>query len=51
MFYNESTDIVLLCQWALDLLAVPWRMPRPNALSVARREAVAVLDHIVGPKT
>jgi hypothetical protein len=51
MFSNESTDIMRLCQWALDLLDVAWRMPRPNALSVARREAVAVLDRIVGPKT
>lgn len=50
MFSNESTDIMRLCQWALDLLDVPWRMPRPNALSVARREAVAALDRIVGPK-
>lgn len=51
MFANESTDIMHLCQWALDLLAIPWRMPRPNALSVARKEAVAALDRIVGPKT
>ncbi|WP_432950011.1 helix-turn-helix domain-containing protein [Kribbella sp. CA-253562] len=51
MFFNESTDIMRLCQWALDLLALPWRMPRPNALSVARREDVAQLDRIVGPKS
>jgi hypothetical protein len=51
MFSNESTDIMRLCQWALDLLDIAWRMPRPNALSVARREAVAALDRIVGPKT
>ncbi|GAA1514095.1 transcriptional regulator [Kribbella lupini] len=50
LFSNESADIMRLCQWALDLLGVPWRMPRPNALSVARREGVAALDRIVGPK-
>lgn len=50
-FSNESADIMALCQWALDLLAIPWRMPRRNALSVARREAVATLDQHVGPKS
>jgi hypothetical protein len=51
MFANESTDIMRLCQWALDLLGVPWRMPRANALSVARRDAVARLDEFIGPKS
>jgi hypothetical protein len=51
MFANESTDIMALCQWALDLLRIPWRMPRRNALSVARREAVEALDRFVGPKS
>lgn len=50
-FSNESADIMALCQWALDLLAIPWRMPRHNALSVARREGVAALDRHVGPKS
>ncbi|MFI5708009.1 transcriptional regulator [Kribbella sp. NPDC051620] len=50
-FSNESADIMALCQWALDLLAIPWRMPRRNALSVARREGVAVLDRYIGPKS
>jgi hypothetical protein len=49
-FSNESADIMRLCQWALDLLGVCWRMPRRNALSVARREAVARLDTFIGPK-
>jgi hypothetical protein len=40
-----------LCQWALDLLEIPWRMPRRNALSVARREAVEALDRFIGPKS
>jgi hypothetical protein len=40
-----------LCQWALDLVGIPWRMPRRNALSVARKEGVAALDLVVGPKS
>jgi len=36
---------------ALSLLDIPWRMPRPNALSVARKAAVARLDEFIGPKT
>ncbi|WP_350276846.1 transcriptional regulator [Kribbella sp. HUAS MG21] len=51
MFSNESADIMRLCQWALDLLDIPWRMPRPNALSVARRDAVTTLDTFIGPKS
>ncbi len=51
MFSNESGDIIRLCGWALDLLGIAWRMPRPNLLSVARREAVAALDVHVGPKS
>jgi len=51
MFSNKSTDIMGLCQWALDLLGIPWRMARPDNLSVARREAVAALDVWVGPKS
>lgn len=51
MFTNESSDIMGLCQWALDLLGVAWRMNRRNSLSVARREAVATLDRHVGPKS
>jgi hypothetical protein len=51
MFSNESADIMRMCQWALDLLGVPWRMPRRNALSVARRDAVARLDGFIGPKS
>jgi len=30
---------------------IAWRMPRPNLLSVARREAVLALDSHVGPKS
>lgn len=50
-FVNESADIMGLCQQALDRLGIAWRMARRNALSVARREAVAALDAHVGPKS
>lgn len=51
LFANESADILGLCGWALDLLGVSWRLNRRNSLSVARRDAVALLDRHVGPKT
>ncbi|MFI7522162.1 transcriptional regulator [Micromonospora globbae] len=51
LFTNESADIMGLCQWALDLLGISWRMNRRNSLSVARRAAVAALDRHVGPKS
>ena len=50
-FSNESTDILGLCTSALDFVGIPWRMPRHNVVSVARREGVAALDQFVGPKT
>ncbi|MEU7902462.1 transcriptional regulator [Actinoplanes sp. NPDC049118] len=50
MFSNESTDIMELCQHALDQLGIGWRMCRRNMLSVARKEDVAELDQHVGPK-
>ena len=49
-FVNQSSDILGLCGQALDRLGVAWRYSRPNAISVARREAVARLDEFVGPK-
>jgi hypothetical protein len=50
-FSNKSEDILALCTWALDLLDIAWRQPRKDLISVARREAVAVMEDIVGPKT
>src|SRR5688572_28558880 len=50
LFANESKDILEICGFALDLLGVQWRYNRHNSLSVARRDAVAVLDVHVGPK-
>jgi hypothetical protein len=49
-FSNESADILGLCGAALDQLEISWRFSRRNTISVARREAVARLDHFVGPK-
>jgi hypothetical protein len=51
MFSNESADIMALCQWALGIVGIRWRMPRPNALSVATKAGVAALDRFVGPKS
>jgi hypothetical protein len=50
LFSNESRDILRLCGETLDQLGVAWRFSRRNAISVARREAVARLDRFVGPK-
>jgi hypothetical protein len=50
LFTNESKDILRLCGETLDQLGVAWRFSRRNAISVARREAVARLDEFVGPK-
>jgi transcriptional regulator with XRE-family HTH domain len=49
-FSNKSADIMRLCQEALDRLGIEWRMARPDSLSVAKRDAVALLDQHVGPK-
>ncbi len=50
LFGNESKDILAICGQALDQLGVAWRYSRRNAISVARRDAVARLDEFVGPK-
>jgi hypothetical protein len=49
-FTSESRDILRLCGETLDQLGVASRFSRRNAISVARREAVARLDEFVGPK-
>jgi hypothetical protein len=49
VFTNESEDILRLCGETPDQLGVAWRFSRPNAISVARREAPARLDEVVGP--
>jgi hypothetical protein len=50
-FSNRSKDILALCSWALTLVGVDHRWPKPIHISVARREAVARLDEFVGPKS
>ncbi len=50
-FANRSRDILELCGWALDLLEIPFRMRTAERLAVSRREAVARLDQLIGPKT
>jgi hypothetical protein len=49
-FSNKSTDILGLCSASLDRLGIAHRFPRRDTISVARREAVAALDQVVGPK-
>jgi hypothetical protein len=51
MFSNESEDILGILTEALDLLGIPWRRPRRNAIAVSRKEGVAALDRFVGPKS
>ena len=49
-FDNYSADILGLCGQSLDRLGIAWRFSRPTTISVARRDAVARLDTVVGPK-
>jgi len=49
-FDNHSADILGLCGEVLDRLGVAWRFSKPTTISVARRDAVARLDAVVGPK-
>jgi hypothetical protein len=49
-FTNHSTDIQGFCTDALDVLGVPWKQSSWKTISVSRREGVAVLDQVVGPK-
>ncbi len=50
-FANESTDILAIAGWALDLVGVQWRFNRRNSISVARRASVALMDEHIGPKS
>jgi hypothetical protein len=49
-FANESTDILQICGAALDQIGAEWRYNRPNSISVAKRDSVALLDTFIGPK-
>ncbi|MFI6497651.1 helix-turn-helix domain-containing protein [Nonomuraea typhae] len=50
LFKNESPDIRGIYCDALDALGVAWRQNKRDEISVARREAVDLLDRHVGPK-
>jgi hypothetical protein len=50
-FVNESADIMRWCGETLDLVEVAWRQTNRRTLSVSRREAVARLDALIGPKS
>ena len=50
LFVNMSQDILQLCGQTLDKLGVEWRFSKPNTISVAKKDAVALLDAFVGPK-
>ncbi|MFF7675934.1 helix-turn-helix domain-containing protein [Actinacidiphila glaucinigra] len=53
-FTNKSDDIRRLLTDTLDKVGVEWRVTRrgndPYNISVARREAVALMDRFIGPK-
>ncbi len=49
-FTNRSADIRALFTGTLDRLGVAWRQANDWNVSVARRDAVALLDRHVGPK-
>jgi hypothetical protein len=49
-FSNRSRDILEIMGDALDRVGVAWRYNMPWSISIARREAVALLDEHVGPK-
>lgn len=50
LFVNMSQDILGLGGQALDRLGVEWRLSKPTTISVAKKDAVALLDTFVGPK-
>lgn len=51
MFSNKSEDIHRLCEAALDRLGIAYRRSRADTVSVSRRDAVELMDRLIGPKT
>ena len=49
-FSNRSLDIQRIFCEACDRLGIAWRQDGPWDISIARRESVAALDRLVGPK-
>jgi hypothetical protein len=50
-FCNYSGDILAIFCRACDAYGISWRRMKWNAISIARREDVAKLDRVIGPKT
>lgn len=50
LFTNRSLDIQRIFCDGCDCLGISWRQDGPWNISVARREAVAIMDQHVGPK-
>jgi len=50
LFSNRSLDIQRIFCDACDRLGIAWRQDGPWNISIARREAVAIMDRHVGPK-
>jgi hypothetical protein len=50
-FCNASEDILGLCTATLDLVGIEWRRSTKRVVSVSKREAVARLDALIGPKS
>jgi len=51
MFSNESRDIRNIFKDACNQLGIPYQQSRHNAISIARREGIEILDSFVGPKS
>lgn len=49
-FVNYSEDIKAIFCRACDVYGIGWRQMKWNTISIARREDVAKLDRVVGPK-
>jgi hypothetical protein len=51
LFVNASQDIRSIFCGALDQLGIEWRQSKERTISIARRQAVADLDSVVGFKS
>jgi hypothetical protein len=51
LFSNKSDDIRAIFTAACQSIGVEWRTPRPNIVSVARRDSVRKMDAFIGPKS
>ena len=49
-FSNRSADIRALFVWAAALVEVDCRQANARNIAVSRRESIAILDRLVGPK-